>query len=239
MATVNGLLGRKVGMTQVFDAESGKAIPVTVIECGPCAVVQRKTEAKDGYDALQLGYVELKTPRKDTKVSRGESGRRGRGEANGPKAGHFEKNGGAKPTRHLSEFRLIAQGDEPQAGGTRSPWLMCLAWAMRFACRAPAKGAAFRASSSVGALKGRKPRTVRSIHRKPASNGATDPARTFPGVKRPGRYGNDTITQLGLSVVEIDTERNLLIVKGARPRRQRRLVENYQIISQGRTHHRS
>src|SRR3712207_2085355 len=115
MATVNGLLGRKVGMTTIF-TEAGNAVPVTVIECGPCSVVQRKTVEKDGYDAVQLGYIELKTPRRDNRVARGEGGHRGRGEANKPLRGHFEKNGGAAPTRHLAEFELTGDGDEPAAG---------------------------------------------------------------------------------------------------------------------------
>lgn len=216
MATVNGLLGRKVGMTQIFDAESGKAIPVTVIECGPCAVVQRKTEAKDGYDAVQLGYVELRTPRKETKVGRGEAGRRGRGEANGPKTGHFEKNGGAKPMRHLSEFRLVVEGEEPVSGSS-----VVVADIFKVGdpvrVQGTSKGRGFAGVIKRWGFKGQKASHGQGIHRKPASNGATDPARTFPGVKRPGRYGTDTITQLGLSVVEVDAERNLLIVKGAVP----------------------
>src|SRR4028118_2047992 len=117
MPTVNGLLGRKVGMTTIF-TETGNAIPVTVIECGPCSVVQRKTAAKDGYEAVQLGYIELKEARRDNKVARGESGRRGRGEANAPTRGHFEKNGAARPTRHLAEFKLSGDGDEPAAGSS-------------------------------------------------------------------------------------------------------------------------
>ncbi len=117
MATVNGLLGRKVGMTQIF-GEDGVAVPVTVIECGPCVVVQRKTTEKDGYEAVQLGYLERKTPRKRRKVKRGDSGHRGRGEANKADAGHFAKNGGAAATRHLAEFRLDAEGDEPAAGSS-------------------------------------------------------------------------------------------------------------------------
>ena len=207
MATVNGLLGRKVGMTQVFTPE-GRAVPVTVIECGPCAVVQRKTEAKDGYDAVQLGYVELKTPRKETKTARGE--------ANGPKAGHFEKNGGAKPMRHLSEFRLVAPGDEPASGSAVNVAdVFSVGDAIRV--QGTSKGRGFSGVIKRWGFKGQKASHGQGIHRKPASNGATDPARTFPGGKRPGRYGNETITQLGLSVVEVDAERNLLIVKGAVP----------------------
>src|SRR5690554_3188 len=115
MSNINGLLGRKVGMTSVFDSE-GTSIPVTVIECGPCSVVQRKTVEKDGYDAVQLGYLDRKEGRKDKKVGRGENGRRGRGEANSPTRNHFAKNGGAQPARFVQEFRLTADGEEPTPG---------------------------------------------------------------------------------------------------------------------------
>src|ERR1035437_5344002 len=118
MPTVSGLLGRKVGMTSIF-TEQGNSVPVTVIECGPCAVVQRKTSARDGYDAVQLGYREMRTPcRKDNRIGRGESGHRARGEANAPTRGHFEKHGGAAPARHVAEFRLDADGEEPAAGSS-------------------------------------------------------------------------------------------------------------------------
>lgn len=215
MATVNGLLGRKVGMTQVFTAE-GKVVPVTIIEVGPCAVVQRKTEEKDGYDAVQLGYVEKKAPRKETKIKRGDTGHRGKGEASKPVAGHFEKNGGAAPTRFLSEFRLEAEGEEPAAGATLSV-ADVFSVGDDIQVQGKSKGRGFAGVMKRHNFKGQKASHGQKIHRKPASNGATDPARTFPGSRRPGRMGNANVTQLGLSVVEIDAERNLLIVKGAIP----------------------
>jgi len=143
MATVNGLLGRKVGMTQVFTAE-GKAVPVTVIEVGPCSVVQRKTEEKDGYDAVQLGYVEKKAARKDTKIKRGEAHHRGKNEPSKPVVGHFAANGGAAPTRFLSEFRLEADGEEPATGSTLS-LSDVFAVGDDIKVQARAKAAAFRA----------------------------------------------------------------------------------------------
>lgn len=215
MANVNGLLGRKVGMTSVFDSE-GASIPVTVIQCGPCSVVQRKTVEKDGYDAVQLGYLDRKDGRKDKKVGRGESGHRGRAEANSPSRKHFEKHGGAKPTRFVQEFRLAAEGEEPAAGSV-------LTVANLFAAGdnikviGTSKGRGFAGVIKRHGFKGQKASHGSKIHRTPASNGATDPARTFPGVKRPGRMGCDRITQPGLKVVEIDEGRNLLIVKGAVP----------------------
>ena len=215
MATVNGLLGRKVGMTQVFTAE-GQVVPVTIIEVGPCAVVQRKTVEKDGYDAVQLGYVEKKASRKETKIKRGDTGHRGKGEASKPVAGHFEKNGGATPTRFLSEFRLEADGDEPAAGATLSVADVFTA-GDDIKVQGKSKGRGFSGAMKRHNFKGQKASHGQKIHRKPASNGATDPARTFPGARRPGRFGNETVTQLGLSVVEVDGERNLLIVKGAVP----------------------
>ena len=215
MPTVNGLLGRKVGMTQIFTPE-GAVVPVTVIECGPCSIVQRKTTEKDGYEAVQLGYIEKKAARKETKIKRGDTGHRGKGEASKPVRGHFEKNGGATPTRVLAEFRLIAEGDEPAAGAS-------LTVADIFAAgddvkvQGKSKGRGFTGAMKRHNFKGQGASHGSKIHRKPASNGATDPARVFPGARRPGRSGNVNITQPGLKVVEIDAERNLLLVKGAIP----------------------
>ena len=215
MATVNGLLGRKVGMTQVFTAE-GQVVPVTIIEVGPCSVVQRKTEAVDGYDAVQLGYVEKKAARKETKIKRGDAGHRGKGEASKPVAGHFEKNGGATPTRFLSEFRLKADGAEPEAGA-----ILTVADVFTvgddITVQGKSKGRGFAGAMKRHHFRGQGASHGSKIHRTPASNGATDPARTFPGARRPGHMGDATVTQLGLSVVEIDAERNLLVVKGAIP----------------------
>lgn len=215
MPSVNGLLGRKVGMTSIF-TEEGNAIPVTVIECGPCAVVQRKTTEKDGYEAVQLGYLEKKTPRKDAKVLRGDSGHRGRGEASKPVRGHFEKNGGANPTRVLAEFRLEAEGEEPAAGSTLTVDGLFAA-GDKVKVRGVSKGRGFAGVMKRHGFAGQSASHGSKIHRKAASNGATDPARVFPGVRRPGRMGAVNVTQPGLQIVEVDTARNLLLVKGAVP----------------------
>lgn len=216
MSTVNGLLGRKVGMTSIF-TEAGNSVAVTVIECGPCTVVQRKTAERDGYDAVQLGYLELREPRrKDNKITRGQSGHRGRGEANAPTRGHFEKNGGATPTRHLAEFKLEAAGDEPAAGSTLTVDSLFKS-GDKIKVQGKSKGRGFAGAMKRHNFSGQGGSHGAKIHRKPASGGATDPARTFPGSRRPGRMGNANVTQLGLQVVEVDAGRNLLLVKGAVP----------------------
>ncbi len=215
MPSVNGLLGRKVGMASVFTPE-GNAIPVTVIECGPCTVVQRKTIEKDGYDAVQLGYLEKKAPRKDAKVARGDNGHRGRGEASKPVRGHFEKHGGAAATRVLAEFRLDAEGEEPQSGSALTVDGFFAAGDI-VKVRGVSKGRGFSGVIKRHGFAGQGASHGSKIHRKAASNGATDPARVFPGSRRPGRFGAENVTQPGLQVVEVDVNRNLLLVKGAVP----------------------
>jgi large subunit ribosomal protein L3 len=202
-------------MTSIF-TEAGNSIPVTVIEVGPCAVVQRKTVENDGYEAVQLGYLEFKTARKDAKVARGDSGHRGRGEAAKPVRGHFEKNGGAVPTRHLAEFPLNAEGDEPVAGSTLTVEGM-FAIGDVVKVQGISKGRGFAGVMKRHGFSGQGGSHGAKIHRKPASNGATDPARTFPGARRPGRMGAVKVTQPALKIVEIDVNRNLLLVKGAVP----------------------
>jgi large subunit ribosomal protein L3 len=214
MATVQGLLGRKVGMTTVF-TEAGNAIPVTVIQCGPCVIVQHKTVETDGYEAVQLGFEELKEGRKDTKVGRGDNGHRGRGEANKPERGHFAKFG-ATPMRNLAEFPLLAEGDLPVAGTLLTVDGLFKA-GDPIKIQGTTKGRGFSGVIKRHGFKGQKASHGQKIHRKPASNGATDPARTFPGARRPGRFGNELVTQKGLEVVEVDATRNLLVVKGAVP----------------------
>jgi large subunit ribosomal protein L3 len=214
MANVNGLLGRKVGMTTIFTPE-GNAIPVTVIECAPNAVVQRKTIETDGYEAVQLGYHELKEGRKDTKVGRGDNGHRGRGEANKPTAGHFAKHG-ATPTRHIVEFDLSGEGELPEAGGSITADVLFKSGDL-VKVQGTSKGRGFAGVIKRHGFAGQGASHGSKIHRKAASNGATDPARTFPGARRPGHMGAEHVTQKGLQVVEIDTTRNLLILKGAVP----------------------
>ncbi len=192
-----GLIGKKIGMTQFFD-EKGNVIPVTVLEVGPCAVVQKKTEEKDGYNALQLGYGDMKVAR-----------------VNKPMKGHFAK-ADVAPKKVLKEFRfddtealnvgdiikadVFAAGEKVDVCGT-------------------GKGKGY-----AGAIKrwnfGRLKETHGSgpVVRHQGSMGAcSDPSRVFKGKKMPGHLGSERVTIQNLDVVKVDAENNLIAVKGAVP----------------------
>jgi large subunit ribosomal protein L3 len=190
-----GILGKKIGMTQIFSPE-GKAVPVTVVEAGPCLVVQKKVVATDGYEAVQLGFCE----KKERLVNK-------------PMKGHFNK-AGVKPYRFLHEIKVAADanlslGQEIKADVfTEGEWVDVTG---------TSKGKGF-----AGVIKrwnfSRGPMGHGSMyHRRPGSLGATDPARVFKGRKMPGRMGNEQITIQGLQVVKVDAQRNLLLIKGAIP----------------------
>jgi large subunit ribosomal protein L3 len=199
-----GILGRKLGMTQIFDAETGRVTPVTVIEAGPCPVVQVRTEDADGYEAVQLAFDAV-ADRKLTKAERG----------------HLAKfKVGAH--RRLVEFRggidgavegetvtvsLFEPGDKVKVAG--------IGIGKGF------QGTIKRHNFSSG------PRSHGSHNiRKPGSIGASaTPSRVFKGIKMAGRMGGKRVTQLGLTVHDIDAERNLLLVKGAIPGPKNGLVE--------------
>lgn len=190
-----GILGRKVGMTQVFTDE-GLALPVTVIEAGPCIVTQKKTSEKDGYSAIQLGFGE-KRERLFTK----------------PIKGHFTK-AGVRPLRFLREFR-VEDIDAYQVGQEIKADLF--APGEKVDVVGTSKGRGF-----AGGIKRhgfhRGPMAHGSkYHRRPGSLGAKGPARVFKGRKLPGHYGVERITVQNLEVVRVDPERNLLAIKGAVP----------------------
>lgn len=192
-----GLIGRKVGMTQIFD-EKGNVIPVTVVELGPCAVVQKKTVENDGYDAVQLGFD-------DKKITR----------VNKPMKGHFDK-AGVAPKKALREFRLddtsamnvgdilkadiFAVGDKVDVVGT-------------------SKG-----KGTAGAIKRWNFSRLKESHgtgpvaRHAGSLGAcSDPSRVFKGKKLAGHLGHERVTIQNLDVVKVDAENNLIAIKGAIP----------------------
>ena len=198
MAVVKGILGRKLGMTQLFD-EKGQVVAATVVEAGPCVVVQRKTAERDGYDAVQLGYGEVR----EKKVNR-------------PMKGHFEKakQGGVTPRRVLAEFRFAAYEGLEVGGEIKADAFQP---GERVSIAGITKGKGFAGIiRRYGAHGG--PATHGSMfHRRPASAGATDAARVFKGVKRPGHYGSVRRTTRGLRVVEVDAEKNLLVIRGAVP----------------------
>ncbi|ABO48764.1 LSU ribosomal protein L3P [Desulforamulus reducens MI-1] len=190
-----GILGKKIGMTQIFN-EAGVAIPVTVVEAGPCLVVQKRTPENDGYSAIQLGF-----------------GVKRENLLNKPTKGHLNK-AGVRPVRFLRELKvddleafqvgqeikadIFAEGEKVDVVGT-------------------SKGKGF-----AGGIKRhnfhRGPMAHGSkYHRRPGSSAAKGPARTFKGRKLPGHYGVERVTVQNLQVVKVDPERNLLAIKGAVP----------------------
>jgi len=200
---MKGILGRKIGMTQVFDPESGQVTPVTVIQAGPCPVVQVKTREIDGYEAVQIAY-EAVVERKLSK----------------PELGHLAK-AGATAHRHLVELRGQS---ELQVGETVTVEAFEPGEAVKIAGISIGKG-------FQGTIKrhnfARGPVSHGSHNvRKPGSIGASaTPARVFKGQKMAGRMGGKRITQPGLVIHGVDAEQNLLLVKGSIPGPKSRIVE--------------
>jgi large subunit ribosomal protein L3 len=200
---VKGILGRKLGMTQIFDTDTGQLTPVTVIQAGPCPVTYVRTNDADGYEAVQLAFDEVA----ERKVSR-------------PERGHLAK-AGAKPHRHLVEFRGQS---ELTVGETVTVEAFEPGDAVKVAGIGIGKGFA-------GTIKrhnfSRGPVTHGSHNiRKPGSIGASaTPSRVFKGIRMAGRMGGKRVTQVGLKIHSIDAERNLLLVKGAVPGPKNGIVE--------------
>jgi len=191
-----GILGKKLGMTQIFD-ETGKVIPVTVIEAGPCIVVQKRTSEVDGYLAIQLGFGSIKEKN-----------------VNKPVKGHFEK-AGLKPTRYLREFRF-AEADEYQVGQELKADIFGEGEYVDITGTTKGKGYA-GVIKRWGFQRGPMSHGVSLRHRPTGSLGARTPARVFPGRKMSGRLGNEKVTIQKLEVVKVDSERNLLLIKGSVP----------------------
>jgi large subunit ribosomal protein L3 len=200
---MKGILGRKLGMTQVFDPESGAVTPVTVIEAGPCPVVQVKTVATDGYDAVQLAY----DPVAERKLSKGERG-------------HLAK-AGAGAHRHLVELRGAS---ELTVGEAVTVAAFEPGESVKVSGVSIGKG--FQGTIKRHNFK-RGPVSHGSHNvRKPGSIGASaTPSRVFKGMKMAGRMGGKRVTQLGLVIHDIDADRNLLLVKGSVPGPKSGLVE--------------
>ena len=191
-----GIIGKKIGMTQIFD-EAGNVIPVTVIEAGPCVVAQIKTMENDGYEAIQLGFEEVA----EKKLTKAE-------------AGHFKK-AGTTTRKHLKEFRL-ADISGYNIGDTVAADIF--AAGEKVDITGITKGHGY-----TGAIKRwnlhllGKTHGIGPIHRQSGSMGVIDPARIFKNKKMAGQYGNEQVTVLNLKVVKIDSEKNLIAVKGAIP----------------------
>jgi large subunit ribosomal protein L3 len=191
-----GIIGKKIGMTQIFD-EVGNVIPVTVIEAGPCVVSQVKTAENDGYDAIQLGFEDVKEKH-----------------LNKPELGHFAKAGVANK-KYLKEFRLDdCSGYEVGAAVTAD----IFAAGEKVDVTGITKGRGYTGAIKRWNLhKLRMTHGVGPVHRQSGSMGVIDPARIFKNKKMAGQYGNEKVTVLNLNVVKIDKENNLIAVKGAIP----------------------
>ena len=200
---MKGILGRKIGMTQVFDPDSGDVTAVTVIEAGPCPVVQVKTVPTDGYEAVQIAFDEVA----ERKLSKAERGHLAKAEAG--------------PHRHLVELRGAS---ELQVGETVTVESFAPGDQVKVAGISIGKG-------FQGTIKRHNFRRGPVSHgshnvRAPGSVGASaDPARVFKGVRMPGRMGGKRVTQKGLEVVEVDAEQNLLMVRGAVPGPKKGILE--------------
>lgn len=190
-----GILGKKIGMTQLFD-QDGNVVPVTVLQAGPCPVIQKKTVATDGYAAIQVGFMEQKEQR-----------------LNSPERGHF-KRAEVAPTRYLAELKL-ANSDEFEVGQELRADIFQAGDHIDVSSISKGKGFA-------GSIKRhnqrRGPMSHGShYHRGPGSLGAVDAAKVFKGRPLPGRMGGERVTVQNLEVVRVDVERNLILVKGSMP----------------------
>ncbi len=206
------LLARKIGMTQVFD-EQGRAVPVTILQAGPCTVVQVKTVAKDGYDGVQIGFESPKEQH-----------------LNRPLKGHF-KAAGVAPYRRLREFRTSSPGDFVAGMELHTD---IFASGEYVDVSAVSKGKGFAGSVKRFGF-GRGPMTHGSHHkRSPGSLGAVGAARVFKGRSLPGRMGGRRRTVQNLQVARVDRDQSLLLVKGSVPGPRGALVEVREAVKAGR-----
>jgi large subunit ribosomal protein L3 len=197
---VEGLIGKKIGMTQVF-REDGSAVPVTVIQAGPCVVVQKKTVEKEGYSAVQLGLVE---PNRKIKV-------------NQPLNGHFNR-AGLPPVKVLKEFTFVEEGDDEINVGDQILVKDVFQPREKVNVSGKTKGRGFQGVIKRHGFSGGRSTHGSMFHRAPGSIGASaSPSRVLPGMKAPGRMGNKIVKILDLEVVSVDEENNLLLVKGSVP----------------------
>ena len=191
-----GLIGKKIGMTQLFD-ENGKVIPVTVVEAGPCTVVQKKTIENDGYEAIQVGFGDVKVQR-----------------VNKPMAGHFKK-ADVAPKKVLKEFRLENIADVNVGDILKAD---TFAVGDRVDVVGTSKG-----KGTAGVIKRwnfsrlKEPHGTGPVHRHGGSLGVIDPARIFKGKKMAGQLGTEKVTVQNLDIVKVDVENNLIAIKGAIP----------------------
>ena len=195
---VNGILGIKVGMTQLFEKD-GTAVPATVIKAGPCVVVQKKTAAHDGYDAVQLGLVEFVAEKRVTK----------------PMQGHFKK-ASVSPAKFLKEFRLQDSAEATLVG--EKVLVDQFSPSDLVDISGVSKGKGFAGVIKRHNFRGGAATHGSMFHRAPGSIGASAfPSRVLKGMRAAGHMGQDNVTAKNLRVVRVDVEQNLLIVRGAVP----------------------
>ncbi|MBW4521877.1 MAG: 50S ribosomal protein L3 [Scytolyngbya sp. HA4215-MV1] len=198
-----GILGTKLGMTQVFD-ETGKAIPVTVIQAGPCVVTQIKTKQTDGYTAIQVGYGEVREK-----------------SLNKPELGHLAKSG-ASPLRHLHEYRLDDPGSYELGQAIKADAFTA---GQTVDVIGTSIGRGFAGYQKRHNFKRGPMAHGSKNHRLPGSTGAgTTPGRVYPGKRMAGRLGGSQVTVRKLTVVRVDSDRNVLLIKGAVPGKPGALV---------------
>jgi large subunit ribosomal protein L3 len=191
-----GILGKKLGMSQFFDDE-GRSIPVTLIEAGPCRITQLKSDASDGYNAVQVGFGEIRSKL-----------------VNKPAQGHLSRSG-EEPLRHLREYR-VDRVDDLQLGAAIT--VAAFEPGQKVDVSGDTIGRGFAGyQKRHGFSRGPMSHGSKN-HREPGSTGAgTTPGRVYPGKRMAGRYGGKQITTRGLTILKVDRERNLLVVKGSVP----------------------
>jgi len=194
---IEGLIGKKIGMTQTFD-EEGNVAPITVIRVGPCTVIQKKTKEKDGYSAIQLGLIEEKGRKKATK----------------PLVGHYEKSG-VPPMKILKEFQFAEKGEVKEGDQF---FVDIFQVGEKVHVVGMSKGKGFAGVVKRWGFHSGKASHGSMFHRRPGSIGASAfPSRVVKGKKLPGQMGNRRVTVKNLKVIQADKENNLLVVKGAVP----------------------
>jgi len=194
---MDGILGRKLGMTQIF-TDDGATVPVTVVEAGPCVVVARRSRSKDGYEAVQLGLVEAKPPRRVGKAQQG----------------HFKK-ADVTPTRKLAEFAIGGEeawkpGDQVKVSiFAEQEWVDVVG---------TSKGKGFQGVIRRHGFAGGRATHGSMFHRAPGSiGGSSYPSRVYPGMRAAGRMGGARTTTKNLLVVKVDEEKNLIYLRGSVP----------------------
>lgn len=194
---VEGLIGQKLGMTQVYDKD-GNVIPVTIIKVGPCAVIQKKSKDKDGYDAVQLGFLEDKALKRP----------------NRPTQGHFKKSG-LPPCRIIREFRFSSEAEIKEGDKF---FVDIFKEGEKVHITGTTKGKGFQGVVKRWGFRGGPASHGSMFHRRPGSIGASSfPSHVWKGMRMGGHMGQDKLTVRNLLVVKVDRENNLLLVKGAVP----------------------